>query len=177
MKMTAKSSKELYIAKFPRSRELSEKAMSLFPRGCPHDAWYMLPFPIHIKGAKGSKEWDVDGYEYIDYFGGHGGLILGHGHRSVVDAVRVQIERGTQYGACNELAIKWAEWIKKLIPSAECVEFTSSGTEANMLAIRVARAFTNRTSRCVREYHCDPLQRRKGPPGCPKEQGCCALNG
>jgi glutamate-1-semialdehyde 2,1-aminomutase len=133
-----------YAAKFPRSKALYEKAKGIFPRGVPHDAWFSLPFPIHIAKAKGSHEWDADGYEYIDYFGGHGGLILGHAHPSVVKAVSGQVRKGTQYGACNELAIEWAELIMSLIPSAQRVEFTCSGTEANMLAIRLARAFTGR---------------------------------
>lgn len=143
--MKNQSSKEQYIARFPKSKALYEKAKSIFPRGVPHDAWYTLPFPLYITNAKGSHEWDADGYEYVDYFGGHGGLILGHAHPSVVEAVSKQIKRGTQYGACDELAIEWAELIKKLVPSAERVEFTNSGSEANMQAIRLARAFTGRS--------------------------------
>jgi glutamate-1-semialdehyde 2,1-aminomutase len=142
--VTIKLSRELYISNFPKSKAIHEKAMGVFPRGSTHDAWYRIPFPIHMKEAKGARQWDVDGYEYIDYFGGHGGLILGHAHPSVVEAVTRQIERGTQYGACNNLALEWAELIKKLIRSADRVEFTSSGTEANMLAVRLARAFTGR---------------------------------
>ncbi len=143
--MKNQSSTERYIAMFPKSKALHEKAAGTFSRGFPHDSWFSLPFPIYIASGKGSHEWDVDGYEYIDYFGGHGALILGHAHPSVVEAVSQQIKRGTQYGACNELAVEWAELIKKLIPCAERVEFTSSGTEANMLAIRLARAFTGRS--------------------------------
>lgn len=143
-KLESLSSKEQYVDKFPESKALFEKARSVFPRGVSHDAWYMLPFPISIAHAKGSHEWDVDGYEYIDYFGGHGALILGHAHPSLIKAVDKQIRMGTQYGTCNELAMEWAELIKSLIPSAELVEFANSGSEANMLAIRLARAFTGR---------------------------------
>ncbi len=143
--MANRPSIEKYIAKFPKSKALFEKSKDLFPRGVPHEAWFTAPFPVYVTHAKGSREWDLDGYEYIDYFGGHGGLILGHAHPSLIEAVNKQIEKGTQYGATPALAIEWAELVKKLIPSAERVEFTSSGTEANMLGIRLARAFTGRT--------------------------------
>ena len=142
--MGDQSSEEQYIAKFPSSRALYQKANSIFSRGATSDAWFMLPFPVYIARARGSHEWDVDGYEYVDYFGGHGALMLGHAHPSLIEAVNKQIQIGTQYGACHELQMEWAELIKRLVPSAERVEFTNSGTEANMMAIRLARAFTGR---------------------------------
>jgi glutamate-1-semialdehyde 2,1-aminomutase len=104
----------------------------------------MSPFPIYINRAQGSHKWDVDGYEYIDFFGGHGALMLGHAHPSLVEAVSRQVQIGTHFGACNALQLEWAALIKELVPSAERVEFTNSGTEANMLALRLARAFTGR---------------------------------
>ena len=142
--MSNQSSVEQYIAKFPKSRALYEKAKGVFRNGVTHDARLVKPFPIYITHGKGSHKWDVDGHEYIDYFGGHGALMLGHAHPSLVQAVNKQITKGTQWGASHELEIEWAELIMKLIPSAERVEFTSSGTEANMMAIRLARAFTGR---------------------------------
>ena len=144
-KVANQSSEESYVARFTKSKALYEKARDLFSRGVTHDSWFILPFPIYISHAKGSHEWDVDGYEYIDYFGGHGALVLGHAHTSLIEAVNEQIEKGTHYGASDELQIEWSRWIKKLLPSAERVEFTNSGTESNMLAIRLARAFTGRT--------------------------------
>lgn len=142
--MANQSTEELYIKRFPKSRALFEKACGILPRGVTHDAWFMLPFPIYISRAQGSHKWDVDGYEYIDYFGGHGALMLGHGHPSLIEAVNRQIQIGTHFGACHALQLEWAEMIKELVPSAELVEFTNSGTEANMLAMRLARAFTGR---------------------------------
>ena len=142
--MQPESSTEKYIDKFPRSRELYERAKKDLPRGVTHDAWFVSPFPIYITRAQGSRKWDEDGYEYVDYVGGHGALMLGHAHPSLVDAVNRQIEKGTHYGACHELQLQWAELIKSMVPSAEIVEFTNSGTESNMLAIRLARAFTGR---------------------------------
>jgi glutamate-1-semialdehyde 2,1-aminomutase len=142
--MTNQSSEQRYISKFPKSRALYEKAKGLFRNGVTADVRLVTPFPIYVTHGKGSHKWDVDGYEYIDYFGGHGALILGHAHPSIIKAASEQITRGTQLGACHELEIEWAELIMRFIPSAERVEFTNSGTEANMLAIRLARAFTGR---------------------------------
>ncbi|MBV8121879.1 MAG: aminotransferase class III-fold pyridoxal phosphate-dependent enzyme, partial [Alphaproteobacteria bacterium] len=89
---------------------------------------------------------------YVDYFGGHGALLLGHGHPKVVAAVKQQIERGTHFGASHETEIAWAEWVMKLVPSAERVRFTSSGTEATLMAVRLARAFTGK-SKIIRFKH------------------------
>lgn len=138
------SSEERYIAKFPKSKVLYEKAVAIFPSGITHDARFVKPFPIYVTHGKGSHKWDVDGYEYVDYFGGHGALMLGHGHPSLVKAVNDQIVKGTQWAACHEMEIEWGELIMSLIPSAERVQFVNSGTEANMLAVRLARAFTGR---------------------------------
>ena len=142
--MTTDSIVSQYTAKFPQSKALYESAKSIFVSGVTHDARYVMPFPIQITHAQGSHKWDVDGHEHIDYFGGHGGLMLGHAHPSLVNAVTKQIQKGTHYGASHELEIEWAELIRKLIPSAERVEFTNTGSEANMLGIRLARAFTGR---------------------------------
>jgi len=144
MIMKQESSTERYIAKFPRSRELYERAKSDLPRGVTHDAWFASPFPVYISRAQGSRKWDEDGYEYVDYVGGHGALMLGHSHPSLIEAVNSQIQKGTHYGACHELQLQWAAWVKRLVPGAEIVEFTNSGTEANMLAVRLSRAFTGR---------------------------------
>jgi glutamate-1-semialdehyde 2,1-aminomutase len=137
-------SEERYMAKFPKSRFLYEKAKRIFPSGITHDGRFFLPFPIYITHASGSHMWDVDGYEYIDYFGGHGALILGHNHPSLIKTVNGQIEKGIHYGAPHQLEIEWAELIKSLVPSAELVQFTNSGTEAGIIGIRLARAFTGR---------------------------------
>ena len=87
----------------------------------------------------------MDGHEYIDYWMGHGALFLGHCHPAVVKAIQEQAARGTHLGASHELEVRWAELVSKLIPSAEMVRFTMSGTEATHLALRIARAFTGRT--------------------------------
>jgi glutamate-1-semialdehyde 2,1-aminomutase len=141
-----------YRAATPGSAAAAEKAARLFPSGITHDSRYLEPYGIYVTRAKGPRKWDIDGNCYVDYFGGHGALLLGHCHSKVVAAVNQQIERGTHFGASHELEIAWAEWVLKLIPSAERVRFTSSGTEATMMALRLARAFTGK-SKIIRFKH------------------------
>jgi len=135
---------EQYIAEHPQSRELYQRGRAAMPGGIAHDIRYAKPFPIYIEQALGSKKWDVDGHEIIDYTMGHGALLLGHSHPEIVDAVVAQMRKGTHYGAGHRLEVEWAEWIHRLVPSAERVKFTSAGTEATMLALRLARAYTGR---------------------------------
>jgi len=135
-----------YLDKRRNSRLLYRKALKLFPRGVTHDARFFEPMPIYCVKAKGSRKWDVDGNEYIDYWMGHGALILGHAHPAVTRAVVSQARKGTHFGASHELEIQWAEKVKRLVPCTRngLVEFTSSGTEATMMALRIARAYTGR---------------------------------
>ncbi len=130
----------------PTSKRLHQRASGLFPDGVTHDIRYFTPFPLYVERAQGSRKWDVDGNEIIDYVMGHAALLLGHNHPQVKEAVARQIERGTHYGASQELEVEWGERVQQLIPSAEMVRFTSSGTEATMMAIRLARAFTGRST-------------------------------
>jgi len=140
-----------YIKQRPKSKALYEKAKDVFPSGVTHDIRYLLPFPTYIREAKGSKKWDADGNEYVDFAMGHGALLLGHGREEVINAARETLSRGTHYGGSSELEIKWGEIVKGLIPSAERVKFTSSGTEATLLALRLARAFTGK-SKVIKFY-------------------------
>src|SRR3954451_2898546 len=126
------------------SSALYDRAKETFPSGVTHDARFAKPFPIYVSRAQGSRKWDVDGNEYVDYYGGHGALILGHCHPVVTAAVVEQAQKGSHYGACHELEVRWGELVQQIVPSAEAVKFVSSGTEATMLAIRLARAFTGR---------------------------------
>lgn len=133
-----------YLQKTPTSAKDHRKALDLFPSGVTHHARFLKPYPLYVSRASGCRKWDVDGNEYVDYFGGHGALILGHGHPEVVEAVTRQVRQGTHYGAQHELELEWASLIRELVPSAEKIRFTSSGTEATHLALRLARAFTGR---------------------------------
>jgi glutamate-1-semialdehyde 2,1-aminomutase len=100
--------------------------------------------PFFVARAKGSKVWDVDGKEYIDYLGSWGPAILGHAPKVVVDAVREAATRGLSFGIPNPLEVEMAEVICDWMPSIEKVRMVNSGTEATMSCIRLARAFTGR---------------------------------
>ena len=100
--------------------------------------------PLFISRASGSKVYDVDGMEYIDYIGSWGPMILGHACPAVVDAIRQAAGRGTSYGAPTEMEIEMARRIVDAIPSIDMVRMVSSGTEATMSAIRLARGYTKR---------------------------------
>jgi len=134
-----------YVEKHAGSRRLHERALGLFPNGVTHDIRHQSPFPLYVERAAGSRKWDVDGNEFVDYVMGHGALLLGHQHPAVVDAVAAQAQLGTHYGASHELEIRWGELVQRLVPSAERLRFTSSGTEATMMALRLSRAHTGRT--------------------------------
>ena len=136
---------ELYAQKHAGSAAAYIDAAGLFPDGVTHDTRYVMPFPIVVTHAGGSRKWDVDGNEYVDYVMGHGALLLGHGRPEVVQAVTETLGRATHPGASHREEVEWARWVQRLVPSAERVRFTSSGTEATMLALRVARAYTGKT--------------------------------
>jgi glutamate-1-semialdehyde 2,1-aminomutase len=133
-----------YQEQFGSSEKIFARAVNVIPGGITHDGRFMRPFPPCIARALGSKKWDIDGREYIDYWMGHGALILGHGHPATVKALRAQAEDGLHYGGNHELEVRWAELICRLVPCAEKVRFTNSGSEAVHLATRLARAFTGK---------------------------------
>lgn len=133
-----------YCAKTPASAKLAAEAHELFPSGVTHDGRYLEPYGVYVTRGEGAYKWDVDGNRYIDFFGGHGALLLGHNRPEVVAAVQAALQDGTHFGANQEREVRWAQLVKQLIPSAERVRFTSSGTEATHMALRLARAFTGR---------------------------------
>ena len=135
---------EAYQALTPGSAALAAKARVAMPSGIAHDSRHFDPYPIYVQRALGPVKWDVDGNKYVDYFGGHGSLLLGHCHPTVMAAVHAALDKGTHFGACHELEVRWAEQIMRMVPSAERVRFTSSGTEATLMALRLARAYTGR---------------------------------
>jgi glutamate-1-semialdehyde 2,1-aminomutase len=130
-----------------KSAELYKEALDVFPSGVTHDARYMRPFPMYVTHARGSRKWDVDGNEYVDFFGGHGALILGHCHPQITAAVSEQVHKGSHYGANHALEVEWGKLVQELVPSTRDggkVKFVSSGTEATPMALRLARAFTGK---------------------------------
>ena len=126
------------------SAALFEQACRVLPGGILHENRYWNPHPKYITRAAGSRKWDVDGREYIDYAMGSASLLLGYAHPDVVAAVREQVERGTFFADCHPLEIEWVRIVQSLFPSAERVRFTASGSEATMLAIRIGRAHSGR---------------------------------
>src|SRR5712691_6900661 len=133
-----------YERHFASSEKLFVRAEAAIPGGITHDGRFMRPFPPYIARAEGSRKWDVDGREYVDYWMGHGALILGHGHPATVKAIQEQAAHGLHYGGNHELEVQWAELIGRLVPCAGKVRFTNSGSEAVHLATRLARAFSGK---------------------------------
>lgn len=130
-----------------RSHELIERARQVIPGGVnsPVRAFKSVGGePVFYERAKGSRVWDVDGNEYVDFVASWGPMILGHAPDAVLDAVREQLERGTSYGAPCEVEVRMAEAVVEAVPSIEMVRMVSSGTEATMSAIRLARGYTGR---------------------------------
>ena len=140
----------------PGSEKLHQRAAKLFAaNGATHFSRVLDPFRPYITHAKGSRKWDVDGNEYIDYVMGHGTMILGHSHPVIVQAVQEQMAKGVHYGENNEHEVEWAELIQSMMPSLERIEFFSCGQESNMMSIRLARIFTGRRKilRFVENFH------------------------
>jgi glutamate-1-semialdehyde 2,1-aminomutase len=131
-----------------QSKQLFEKAQQFIPGGVnsPVRAFRAVGGnPLFIARGQGSKIFDADGREYIDYVGSWGPLILGHCHPEVMESLRTVLETGTSFGAPTEKEIILAELISQAFPSIEKVRLTSSGTEATMSALRLARGFTGRS--------------------------------
>jgi glutamate-1-semialdehyde 2,1-aminomutase len=133
-----------YVSKTTSSKVLFERAKRVLPGGVSYGIRYFEPYPFYTARACGSKLYDVDGNDYVDFWLGHGALILGHRHPIVMDAVENQLQKGTHFGTCHELEVELAEQVAEMVPNAEMTRFTNSGTEANMYAVRLARAFTGR---------------------------------
>jgi len=133
-----------YLSKTSNAKRFYERAKRVLPAGVSYSIRYFEPYPFCTIRARGSKLYDIDGNEYVDFWLGHTALILGHSPPKVVEAVRNQLENGTIYGTLHESEVQLAEQVVKMVPSAEMVRFTNSGTEANMYAIRLARAIAGK---------------------------------
>jgi glutamate-1-semialdehyde 2,1-aminomutase len=144
-----------YRARTPKSEQLAAEARVFLPSGITHDVRYVKPYGIYLDRAKESRKWDVDGNEYVDYFGGHGSLLLGHNHPVVLAAIQEALVQGTHLGGNHPREVRWAELVHDLVPSAEQVRFTASGTEATLMAVRLARAATGKTKlvRFMTHFH------------------------
>src|SRR4029453_18272035 len=112
---------DAYAKALPDSQQLFARRQQIFPDGVTHDNRRMQPFPIYIERAKGAYKWDVDGHRYIDYWMGHGALLLGHSPPQICRAVIDQMQRGTHYGASHAQEVEGGEWVWGLGPCAEMV--------------------------------------------------------
>jgi glutamate-1-semialdehyde 2,1-aminomutase len=127
-----------------KSEELFKKAETLMPGGVNSPVRAFQPFPFFTERAKGSRLFDVDGKEYIDYCLAYGPLILGHAHPKIINAVKAQLEKGSLFGTPTEQEVELAELICTVVPSAEMIRLVSTGGEATMSAIRAARGYTGK---------------------------------
>jgi glutamate-1-semialdehyde 2,1-aminomutase len=145
-----------YRERTPRSRELLEKARGLIPTGHAGGMWYQLPYPVLLERGQGTQVWDVDGNEYADMRIGDWVMVHGHGDPHIRDAIVDQLDKAGQFG-CPEwdLAYRLGSLIQERMPSVERIRFQVSGTETNLLALRLARAYTGRTklAKATGSYH------------------------
>lgn len=133
-----------YFKMTRKSKELYKKSLICFPGGISHNIRHFEPYPFFTKSAKGKQLHDVDNNVYTDYWMGHWALLLGHSHPAVTSAVRRQTSNGTLFGTVNKISVDLAYGIKEAMPRAELIRYCSTGSEATMYAVRLARAKTGK---------------------------------
>src|SRR6266581_4406303 len=138
-----------------RSQQLYDRALASLPGGNRRTTVFMKPYPIYAARGEGCRVWDVDGNEYIDCINNFTSLIHGHAHPSLVEAATQQLALGSAFGQPTESEIDLAELLASRLPAVEQVRFANSGTEAVMMALKAARAFTGRPkiAKCEGAYH------------------------
>jgi glutamate-1-semialdehyde 2,1-aminomutase len=144
-----------YRSKNKDSLKAYELAKILFPSGNTRSALFWPPFPLCMRKGDRSNIWDVDGNKRVDFNYNNTTLILGHNHPKVIDAAKEQLSKGTVLGAPTETEPRLAEEILGRLKGSDRIRFTPTGTEANMQAIRVARAYTGKPliAKCFGGYH------------------------
>jgi len=133
-----------YEDRTARSRELYSRARRSIAGGTTRTSVWFEPYPLYAVSGEGCRIVDADGVERIDCIGNYSALVLGHRHPAVLAAIAAQLERGTAFSAPSEREVELAELLCERVPSVERVRFTTTGTEATMYAMRVARAATGR---------------------------------
>jgi len=133
-----------YKKKTKTSAKIFAKSSKLHVNGVSHNIRYYEPYPFVVKSSKGTNLVDVDNNKYTDYWMGHWSLILGHGQKNVKESLQKQIEKSWMYGTVNEQTVKLSELISKAVPVAEKIRYVTSGTEATMYAVRLARSVTGK---------------------------------
>jgi len=126
------------------SEKLFLRAKKVIPSGINSPVRYYAPYPFFVKKADGDSIWDVDGNRYLDFCNGYGALLLGHKRKEVLSNVQSQLKRGTLYCAPTELEVELSELVSKNYPSMQKIRLVSTGSEATMTAIRLARGFTKK---------------------------------
>jgi glutamate-1-semialdehyde 2,1-aminomutase len=133
-----------YQRKTPLSKEIYARARHVFAGGINHNIRFFSPYPFFVQKALKNYLVDVDGNKYTDYWMGHWALILGHSHQAVSSVSSRQVKSGMLFGTANTLSVQLAETIQKLMPRAELMRFSSTGSEATMYSVRLARAATGK---------------------------------
>jgi len=139
-----KSAEEIYKKKTRRSAKLFEVSKRYHVNGVHHNIRFFEPYPFVTKSANGKYLKDVDTNKYVDYWMGHWSLILGHSPPSVKNQVQKQLNSGWMHGTVNEATMPLSEMIQKTVPVSEKIRYVSSGTEATMYAVRLARSFSGK---------------------------------
>lgn len=134
----------LYRTKAAKSRNLFKKACQYLPGGISHQIRAYPPFPFLVAQSRGPYLYDVDGNEYLDYWMGHYSMLFGHSPENIKKALREQLDRGIMWGSIHEQEVLLAEKLCHRIPSIEKIRFCTTGTEATMFAIRLARGYTGK---------------------------------
>jgi glutamate-1-semialdehyde 2,1-aminomutase len=135
---------DVYVERTPTSRLLHQQAREVMPGGTTRTSVFFEPYPLYIERGAGCRVWDADGVERLDFIGNYSALILGHAHPAVVAAIAGQAALGTAFAAANRHEVELAAELCRRVASLESVRLCSSGTEATMFALRLARAFTGR---------------------------------
>jgi glutamate-1-semialdehyde 2,1-aminomutase len=133
-----------YLARTRRSKQMYEEAKKSLAGGVGADGAYRRPYPLYMKEARGSRLWDIDGNEYIDLMGGAGPAILGHSPAPIIEAVKQQLDHGTQTLVTDQAAIELSRKICQHMPGMEEVRFVNSGSEAVHMAMRISRIYTGK---------------------------------
>ncbi len=135
-------SEEEFRKRTPASGAEYERAKQLIPGGVGSAIQFQEPYPLYVARSKGSRVWDLDDNEYIDYSLCFAAMVAGHANPIIAEAVRSQLKLGTLYGMPTSLAADMAEELQRRYPMLEMVRFTQSGVEATMTAVRLARPWS-----------------------------------
>ena len=135
---------EIYRRKNKKSAKLFSKAKKVHINGVHHNIRFFEPYPFITKSAEGKFLRDVDSNKYVDYWMGHWSLVLGHAQKQIQKKAIGQLKKGWMHGTSNENAISLSEKISKAVPVAEKIRYASTGTEATMYSVRLARAVTGK---------------------------------